>query len=84
MAHGPVRVLGGESFQQGLQGALAVPHGVGVGGPGGGEGAVGRQVFGAFHPAALWVQQDDELIQDVQVVQNRAQRHRLHWTLESV
>ena len=49
VSHCPVRVAAGDPLQHGLQGALAVLHGVGVSDPGGGEGALRGQVLGVLH-----------------------------------
>lgn len=56
VSHRPVGVPAGDALQHGLQGALVVPHRVGVSDPGGGEGAEGSQVFGVLHSVALRIQ----------------------------
>lgn len=68
--HGPVRVPAGEPLQHGFQGALTVLHRVGVSNPGGGEGAVRRQMFGVLDSMAFWIQQNHQLFQNIQVVQH--------------
>jgi len=68
---GPVGVLAGDPLQQRFQRALAVLHGVDVSNPGGGEGAMRRQMFGVLYSLVLWIQQNHQLFQNVQVVQHR-------------
>ena len=55
--HCPLGVPAGDPLKHGFQRALALLHGVGVSDPGGGEGAVRRQMFGGFNSMALWIQQ---------------------------
>lgn len=74
MSHRPVGVPAGDALQHGLQGALAVPHRVGVSDPGGREVAEGGQVFAVLHSVVLWIQENHQLLQDVQFIQNRLQR----------
>lgn len=76
VSHRPVGMPAGDDLQHGLQGALVVPHRVGVSDPGGGEGAEGGQVFGVLHSVDLWIQQNHQLLQDVQFIQHCLQRSR--------
>lgn len=77
VSYGPVRISGGDPLQHCFQGAPGRPQGVGVGDPCGWEGASGGQVGGVLHPWPLWVQQDHQLLQNIQVLQDYLQRCRL-------
>lgn len=70
----PVRVPAGDPLQHCFQRALTVLHRVGVSDPGGGEGAVRRQMFGVLHAVGFWIQQNHQLFQNIQVVQHCLQR----------